>query len=334
MPSVAQSNLVIGTVAKEEVDPNTAETLSVSADGLNTYIGDGDPQPPTPIEYIFDGNTGRSAGNLAPQRRTNPNGAFRQGQFQCQARGLGSTYSAVLTPPREVFRMLKAAGYDLTYSATPTPQWTATPTPFSTIPTHLTLGVYAQGDLYMQRGVQSNFSYAAEGLGVPTWTFDWQGIFTSVANAVMPVITLLASDVLPPVASGVTVNINGASGLVLRSVSFNRNRQIAAARVAQNVAGGHAGLVASSFSPEWEIEIERPLRSALNPESLQASATSIPFSVQYGATQFNRWQHSTAQGQIINVQPGNDGGIATVRFTVRGHASTPSTNDAESLLIN
>ena len=334
MSTVAQANYVVGTLAKEEVDPNVAETLSETADGLNTYIGDGDAPPPTPFDFIFDGNNGRAAGNLAPQKRTTPNGRFRQGQFQCQGRGLGATYSASDTPPIEIFRMAKGAGYVWTYSATPTPQWTATPVPFSTVPTHLSLGQYAQGDLYLQHGVQSNVVWTAEGLGVPIWNFDWQGIAGSVANATMPVITLPTANILPPVASGVVITLGAWGDAVLRKISFNRNRQITGTRVAQNLAGGHAGLVASGFSPEWEIEIERPLRANFNPEALQASASSIAFGAQYGSTQFNRWKAGTAQGQIINVVPGNDGGIATVSFTVRGHSSTPSTNDAEYLLWN
>ena len=47
MPTAARLNQVIGVLAKEEVDPNVAETLSNTADACNVFIGDGDPPAPT-----------------------------------------------------------------------------------------------------------------------------------------------------------------------------------------------------------------------------------------------------------------------------------------------
>ena len=334
MPTAARLNQIIGVLAKEEADPNVAETLSNTADACNVYIGDGDPPAPTPIEYVFDGSVGRAAGNLAPQRRTTPNGRFRQGQFQCLPKGLGTTYSVSAMPPNEVHRWLKGAGYDATYSATPTQQWSYTPTPATTPATHLTVRQFMQGSQYDQAGVQADFSYETQGLGVPIFTFDWRGIASAPADQSLPALTIGAASVIPPVASAVIMSLNAVTTLTVRRVAFRRNRQTDTARVAQNLAGGHAGFIAGGFSPEWEIEVERPARALFDPEALHASATSIAFSVQFGATQFNRWTHSTAQGQVVNVQPGAEGGLATVVLTVRGHSSTPSANDAELLVFN
>lgn len=334
MPTAARLNQVIGVLAKEEVDPNVAETLSNTADACNVYIGDGDPPTPTPIEYVFDGNIGRAAGTLSPQRRTTPNGRFRQGQFQCLPKGLGSVYSGSAFPPNEVHRWLKGAGYDATFSATPTPQWSYTPTPASSVPTHLTVRQFMQGSQYDQVGVQSDFAYETQGLGVPVFTFDWRGVASAPADLTLPALTIGAAGVIPPVASAVVASVNGVTTLTVRRVAFRRNRTTETARLAQNLAGGHAGFIAGGFSPEWEIEVERPARATFDPEALAAAATSIAFSVQFGATQYNRWTHSTVQGQVINVQPAADGPLATVTFTVRGFSSTPSANDAELLLFN
>jgi hypothetical protein len=334
MPTAVRLNQIIGVLAKEEVDPNVAETLSNTADACNVFIGDGDPPAPTPIEYLFDGNIGRAAGNLAPQRRTTPNGRFRQGQFQCLPKGLGATYSASAFPPNEVHRWLKGAGYDATYSATPTPQWSYTPTPATSVPTHLTVRQFMQGSQYDQSGVQADFSYETQDLGVPIFSFDWRGIASAPADASLPALTIGAAGIIPPVASAIVLSANAVTTLTVRRVAFRRNRNVETARLAQNLAGGHAGFVAGGFSPEWEIEVERPARSVFDPEALQAAATSIAFSVQFGATQFNRWAHSTAQGQIINTQPGAEGALATVVFTVRGFSSTPSTNDSELLVFS
>lgn len=334
MPTAAVLNQVIGVLAKEEADPNAFETLSNTADACNVYIGDGDPPAPTPVEYVFDGNIGRSAGNLAPQIRTTPNGAFRQGQFQCLPKGLGSVYSGSAFPPNEVHRWLKGAGYDATFSATPTPQWSYTPTPATSTPTHLSVRQFMQGSQYDNTGVQCDFSYETQGLGVPVFTFDWRGIHVAPTTQALPALTIGAAAVIPPVASGVVNSINGVTTLTIRRIAYRRNRNTETARLAQNLAGGHAGFVAGGFSPEWEVEIERPARATFDPEALRASATSIAFSARFGATQYNRWTHSTAQGQIINVQPGADGALATVVITIRGFSSTPSANDAELILFN
>lgn len=334
MPSAARLNQVIGILAKEEADPNTAETLSNATDGCNPFIGDGDPEAPTALSYVFDGNLGRASGNLGPQRRTTPSGRFREGQFQCLPKGGGIAYTASVFPPNEVHRWLKSAGYDATFAATPSPQWSYTPTPAGTVPTHLTVRQFAQGSQYDQVGVQSNFSYEAQGLGAPIFTFDWRGVASAPADASLPAITLQATGIIPPVASAVVNSTNGVTSLVVRRVSFRRNRNVDTARVAQNTAGGHAGFIAGGFSPEWELEVERPTRSAFDPEALMAAATPIAFSIAYGTVQYNRWSHSTAQAQIVTVQPGAEGGLATVTMTIRGFSSTPTTNDSETLLFN
>jgi hypothetical protein len=334
MATADRLNQVIGLLAKVEATPNVAETLSTSADGCTPFIGDGDPEAPTPIAYVFDGNIGGAAGNLAPQKRTTPNGKYRAFQVRVLPKGLGTDYSASAFPPNEIHRFLLGSGYVATYSASPSKQILYTPVPVGTTPSHLTVRQYMQGSQYDHTGVQCDFSYETQGLGVPVWTFDAQGIASAPADQSLPAITYGATGVIPPVASAVLYSINGVDTLTVRSCKFSRNRSNSTARIAQNLAGGHAGFIYGRYSPEWEIEVERPARATFDPEALHAAATSIAFSVQFGATAFNTWTHSTAQGQIIDVQPGRDGGLATVMLKIRGHASTPSANDAESLLFN
>ena len=335
MPSAAQYNQVIGYLLKEEADPNVAETLSTSADGLTPYIGDGDPEPPEAFEYVFDGNIGRASGSLAPQKRTTPNGRHRMGTLRVLPKGLGSAYSGSAIPPLEVHRAIKIAGYTATYSASPSHQWLYTPTATGTVPTHGTLRQYAQGSLYEQYGVQADFGYETQGLGVPVWSFNWRGIASAPSDASYPSITVLAPTLIPPVASSVTLSLGSFTTATVRSVKFARNRNVDTARIAMNLAGGHAGFIAGSYFPEWEVEIERPARSDWDPEAVYAAATGFAFDVQFGSTQYNRWKHASAQVQIsAPPQPGADGGLATVTVKLRGYASTPSANDAESILFN
>ena len=253
----------------------------------------------------------------------------------CAQRQSTRAYSASAIPPLEVHRAIKIAGYTATYSASPSHQWLYTPTATGTVPTHGTLRQYAQGSLYEQYGVQADFGYETQGLGVPVWSFNWRGIASAPSDASYPSITVLAPTLIPPVASSVTLSLGSFTTATVRSVKFARNRNVDTARIAMNLAGGHAGFIAGSYFPEWEVEIERPARSDWDPEAVYAAATGFAFDVQFGSTQYNRWKHASAQVQIsAPPQPGADGGLATVTVKLRGYASTPSANDAESILFN
>jgi hypothetical protein len=176
-------NQVIGFLGKEEAVYSVAEVLSDTDDGILPYLAEGDPEPPQPIEYVFDGNIGRSPGTLAPAKRAAPAGRFRQGNVQSLFRGRGTAYAAPDTPPNEVHRLLKAAGLDASYSASPTPQWTYAPTAAGTTFTSLTLEQYAQGSRFPMSGVICSWAFEASGLGVPIHTFDYRGIATLPADS-------------------------------------------------------------------------------------------------------------------------------------------------------
>lgn len=326
-------NQVVGLLVKQEATYGTAETLSNSADGVNLYIGEGEPAAPEAYEYVFDGSLGRAAGTLAPQKRTNPNGRFRAGQVQVLPKGLGATYSISDLPPREVHRMLVMAGFDWTYSATPTPQWTATPQAAGTL-IGSTVRQFSQGSQYDQAGVLADFSFEAQGLGAPIWSFDWRGLASLPADASLPSITYSVPGVIPPVASAVVGNIGAFTTATIRRVAFRLNRSVDNPRVAQNLAGGHGGFVPGGMAPELEIEIERPARATFDPEAERDAATSRAVDVTFGSTQYNRWKVAMPQAQLMTVTPGNEGPIATVTLVYRAFASTPSANDFLSFLFN
>lgn len=318
-------NQVIGFLGKEEAVYGTPETLSASSDGLNPYIGDGDPEAPTAFEYVFDGNIGRAAGTLAPQKRTKPNGRFRSGQIQVLPKGLGAAYStSSVTPPLEVHRLLKAAGFNATFD---TDHWEYTPTPHGTTFTSLTLRQYAQGSQYDMSGVLCDMSFETQGLGVPVMSFDWRGLASLPADQSLPAITVLAPTVIPPVAAGIVASIGSFTTATVRRVAFRSNRSIDNPRVAQNLAGGHAGFVPGAMSPEIEIEIERPARSDYDPEDVMADAVSAALSIAFDGGTNNEWNIEAAQAQLMTVTPANEGPLATVTLVYKLHASTPSAND-------
>ena len=334
MPVPAQLNQIIGFLAKEESVYGTAETLSNSTDGLNPYIGDGDPEAPAALEYVYDGALGRSAMTLAPQRRTTPTGRARQGSIQVLPKGLGSAYSVSAMPPNEVHRLLKASGLDATYSASPTPQWTYAPTAAGTGYTSLTLRQFAQGSQFDHTGVLMDMSFETQGLGVPVFTFSYRGIASLPADQSQPTITVQATTVIPPVASAIVGNIGAFTSATIRRVAFRLNRSVDTARVAQSIAGGHAGFVPGVIEPELEIEIERPTRATFDPESELASGFARAVDVTFGSTQYNRWKVSLAQAQLSAVTPGAEGPLATVTLVYRGFASTPTATDHCAFLFN
>lgn len=321
-----QLNQVVGVLAKEEADYGVAETLSNSADGINIYIGDGDPPAPEPFDYVFDGNIGRASGTLAPQKRTTPNGRFRQGSLQVLPKGLGAAYTtSSVTPPREVHRMLKASGFDATFD---TDHWTYTPTAHGTGFESLTLRQFSQGSQYDQAGVICDMSFETQGLGVPVMTFAWRGVASLPSDQSLPSITVLAPLIIAPVAAGITLEIGSYTDAVVRRVAYRSNRNVETARINQLLAGGHAGFVPGGMAPELEIEIERPLRSTFDPEATMAAATSLALDLLFddGGTA-NNWGLSMPQAQLASVTPGGEGALATVTLVFRAHPSTPTAND-------
>lgn len=326
----------ISVLGKIQATIGTAETLSATADAFLPYVEDGGPAAPEAIEYVSDGNVGRGAAQLLGATRIRPTGAFRQGQFRCLPRGRGATYSASVFPPNEIHRFMLVSGFDATFSASPSAQILYTLTAPDSYGAVMTMQQWAQGSLYSQRDVIANWSFEASGLGVPMFTFDWRGVFDTLpTDGAFPAVTYDAATVQPfP-----TVAVVGALGTFttaqIRRVSFNLNRTIDTARVAQNVTGGHAGFVRSGVNPTFEIEVERPARVTYDPESIRDVASTAAISYQVNpSVAFNRFTLSMPAAQLVNVQPGNDGAIPTMTLTYEGKPTTRTANDSVSVLWN
>jgi hypothetical protein len=334
MSTAAVLNQVIGFLGKEEATYGTAETLNVAQDGLLPFLADGDPSPPEAIDYVYDGGLGRSPGTLAPARRTNPNGRFRAGTFQTLFRGAGEAYTALITPPREVHRMLKAAGFDAAFSASPSAQWLYTPTAAGTGFTSLTLRQYAQASIYEQTGVLANWSFTADGLGAPVHDFAFTGLIGLPTDESLPAITYPSAGTLPPVASAVVENVGLWTDATIRSVSLQTQRSIDNPRAAQNLAGGHAGFTPGGMVPQLTMVVERPSRATFNPEAVRDAATTINVDVTFGTVAFNRWRVQFPHAQLVGVTNQNDGAVATVELMFQASPSTPALNDFMNVLFN
>lgn len=333
MPLPDRLAQTVGLLMKPEAVYGVAETLSNSADGCFLYLGDGDPPNPTEIDYAFDGKIGRAPGNLVNSRRTTPAGGSRGFEVPIQARGLGSLYSAILTPPNEVHRCLQGAGFVPTYSATPTPQWLYSMMDAGVL-TGLTARMFAHGSQWDGRGVLLNLDIESEGLGVPIWRFRAVSIASLPTDQALPAVTYAQANIMPPVAQGITLTIGGYAPSVVKSVRLSMNTSTDKPRLAQNVAGGHAGYNRGASVPTMVVTMERPARSAFDPEALRASAATQAVIWGVGSTQYNRYTITMPTAQITGCAPGNDNDSATVEVTLEGHGSTPALNDATNILFN
>lgn len=312
----------------------TAETLSASTDALLPFVEDGGPAAPEALDYVVDGNTGRSASGLVANLRHAPTGLSRSGSFKCLPRGRGSAYSAAIFPPNEIHRFMLVSGFDATYSATPTPRILYTLTAPDSYGAVMTLEQWAQGSVYQQRDVIANWSFEASGIGLPLFSFDWKGVMTTLpTDASYPSLTIDAATVQPFPTVAVVGALGAFSGPQIRRASFNLNRQIDTARANQNITGGHAGFVRSGVNPTFEIEIERPARATFDPESIRSTAASQAISYQVNpGSQYNRFTLSLPTAQLVNVVPGNDGSIPTVTLTYEAKPSTRTANDAITVI--
>ena len=333
MPLPERLAQTVGLLMKVEAVYGVAETLSNTTDGCFLYLGDGDPPNPTEIDYAFDGKIGRAPGNLTNTRRTTPAGGSRAFEVPIQARGLGSLYSAILTPPNEVHRGLQGSGFVPTYSATPTPQWRydmAGPGVVS----GLTSRMFAHGSQWDGVGVLLSLEIESEGLGVPVWRYRAVSIADLPTDQALPVVTYAQANILPPVAQGVTLTIGAYTPGIVKSVRFSMNSQTDKPRIAQNLAGGHAGFNRGAGEPTLVVTMERPARSNFDPEALKASAAPQAVVWGVGGTQYNRWRLSMPTSQVTAVGPGSDNDSATCEVTLVGCGSTPTANDAAHFLLN
>lgn len=321
-------------IGKVQAAIGTAETLAAASDAFLPYVDDGGPAAPEPFDYVGDGKVGRGAAQMTGARRISPTGRFRAGQFRCLPRGRGAAYTASVFPPNEIHRFLLASGFDATFSATPTPRIIYTPTAPDTYGAVLTLQQWAQGSLYTERDVLANFSFAAEGLASPMFTFDWRGVSTTLpSDGSFPAITVDAATIQPFPTVAVVGSLGTFTGPMIRAVTFNTNRGIDTARVAQNLSGGHAGFVRNGFVPTFDITIERPARSTFDPEAIRDAASTAAISYQVNpSVQYNRFTLEMPQAQLVNVVPGADGAIPTLVLTYEGAPSTPTANDTVRLV--
>lgn len=323
-------NQVAAYMAKVEAAYGTAETLTAADDGVYPYIGDGLPDPPTELEYLFDGNIGNDVRTLFPTLRTAPNGRGRSQQFKVFFKGPADTYTALIKPPREVDLFLQASGFTPTFSVD---EWSYAPTAAGNTYKSLTLGTYAQGKAHVMAGVVGDWGFTFDDLGVAVHTFDFKGIGALPTTLTMPTVTYQNTDVIPPVSAGVVVTIGDWVAPIVKGGSFKSGRNVGNPRARITAAGGHLGFVPGRMMPELSLMVEQtalvssPFHTTggLAPDALREAATAIDITLQFGTVSGNRWKVTLTGAQLASIKPANDDAVAMWDLTFKPTGSTAVT---------
>lgn len=326
MPVPALLNQVAGFMAKVEAVYGTAEVLTNTADGVYPYMGEGLPSPPTPLQYLFDGNIGRDIASLFPAKGVAPNGRGREAEFPVLFKGAGATYTALVLPPREVDLMLRASGFTRTFG---TATHTYAPSAAGVFDS-VTFGHYMQGKAHILAGALADWSFDFNDLGVPTHKFALQGIGAIPTTLALPTITYEYASVTPPVSAGSVISIGSWVTPITKGGTFKLGRNLGSARARITDAGGHMGFVPGAMSPELMFTVEQtalvgsPFHTSggISPDALREAATAITVSARFGTVANNRFTVTLNNAQLVDAKPSADDAIAMYELTFRGTGST------------
>lgn len=323
-------------LAKAEATYGTAVAVTATADGHLLALSDRYNGVLT-LGYLFDGDIGPSVGNLGPIKRVGSFGRYISGQIPMRAKGAGTTYAATVTP--NIHTMLKISGFDATLSSG---TYTYTPSVDGITYSSATMEFYKRGEKWTGRGALANWSFSTDGSKVPIHLFDVRAIAdTVITDAAMITPTYPALSVAEPIAAGVTCSIGSFVTPVVRSASFNMNRNIETTRGDITSTDGHQGYVPNGYSPELKIVLEStaltyPTAAAgFDPYKMMLNAESNAVALTFGTvgSGYNNWKLNLPQAQLSGYTVNNDGPIATCELTFRAYNSSPIVqNDAVQVI--
>lgn len=342
MPAPAKLLHVIGLLAKPESVYGTPVALSTTADGVQLQYKDRGVAAPMSIDYAFDGNLGPNVSNLGQTLRVSPAGRSVKGDLPFRSRPGGAAYSPTVVP--SLHNIIKAAGFDATLTTTAgSEKWAYTPSAPGVVGTSLTLGLYTRGELWSAAGVIGNLKMDAPDPAPPIWTFGAMGIIASLpTDASAPAITYPLQSVQPTLASSIVLTLgNLSANAVVMNSAFDLGLKTTA-RVAQSGGAAHLGFIIDDRAPQITVELEATAltttpftsASAFDPYNLRDTATQFACSLVFGSTQYFRQKINLPQAQVINVEPSNNGSIATVKLTIAGAPSSASAADDVNIVFD
>lgn len=334
---------VLGLLAKEESTYGTFVALATTSDGIQLQYNDNYVAAPFSIDYAFDGDLGPGVATLGTIKRVAPSGRSVKGDLPHRMRPGGAAYSATVVPSGH--RLLKASGLDAAVTTTTSAEkWVYTPTAANAAYASLSAELYTRGEKWPVAGILSDFKIEFGNPAPPIWTFMCQGILNALPTDVSaPTITYPLQTVAPPLASSIQLTLGNftSANAVVMSGSFEFKRTLFP-RVALSGASAHLGFVPGDRTPVLKVVLEATAltgspftaAAAFDPYNLRDSAQNLAVTLVFGATQYNRYTLAMPQAQVIDVQPGNNGPIATVELTIVPYVSAVQLNDDFTLTFD
>lgn len=335
--SAPKPNTKFGFMAKTESTYGTAVALAGATDGVQLAA-----RPEPSLEYLHDGSRGRAPGSGGKMQSVVPSGLGFAMTAEMEPVGAGAAYSAGVVPPG-VHTLLRSGGMEAVGSFTGgAEKYTYTPESGPTGFDSLTVEAYVAGQKHPGRGVYSTFAIAAEGLVVPTWSFELQGIGTIPTDAALPSITYPVVTNLPPKATSIALTIGTFNIPKVRSFTFTVGRELHV-RADQSGTDAHAGFTPGDRAPTLEVTIEAvtlhtasPWHTAttLNPYELKDDKIVVAVTIAVGTVQYKRWKLNLPQATLLEVEDGEDGATATWTLTFQPHVSTPILDDDFNIVFD
>lgn len=199
-----------------------------------------------------------------------------------------------------------------------------------------TYHVYDRGQLFKVRGAYADsFTFAFEGPVAPLFNAGIVGIGGVPEDAVVPMVTSYPdASIVPPRAENTNLHIDGKhSGFVLRSGSFEMNREIAD-RPDSNIDGGYQGLTPGGRAPVLQLSMESTALSSLNPYDLSDSGKVFGLFFEVGDMQYNRWKFFGPNVQLSELTEGEDGPSALWDMSFGLRPTSYQTTDEFSIIFD
>lgn len=289
-----------------------------------------------PDAYGFDGSNGPQSAGLQPRQYSAPSQRSGTIDIDYQHQGPGSAYSTTVFALNGGDAIMQTCGYSKTLVVTGgSESITYTPTGDGTTP--LSASIYGfdgqvLGAGNMRRkiltGAMGSLKVAAPGLGVPTWTASYKGIFSGPTEQSFTPPTLATTTIAPNMA-GATFTIDGTA-LKLYNWSWDAVRSMTGDRVAVTTAGGYQGSVAGSWAPKLTVTFEDELLGTYSGWTKRASAGSVAVVLTLGTVQYNIRTLNVAQGQISKVTDGGKDSIGLTTLEIMCIPSSPAGNDSHT----
>lgn len=331
MNELAKSPRILGLTGKVESAYGAADSLSASTDGIQLAE-----TPAMTINYGFDGSRPAPPGTMGTQSRAKPNGRTASLPVKAEVKGSGAPYSASVFP--SIHTLLRICGFNAALTTTGgAEKYVYTPTPGPVGYGSGVFNAYARGELYPLSGAYADWTLAGDSTGIVYLTATISALLGAITDAITPpAITYLLAAVIPPAAVGASMfSLGNFVNANLRKWTLKGGRKISP-RLNQNAAGGHAGFAIGNRAPTLDVTYETTAltttpfhaASAVDPYNLYDAATALAFSIQIGATQYNKHKWSGPAAQIMAPpQTTEDGDSVVTNLSLQLNPSAANAND-------